>query len=61
MGINWDKVRLIMEKAVRGRAPSYEEDKLIQAAFRADKKKYGELSKEVRAEAQDEANPWGKV
>jgi uncharacterized membrane protein len=59
--INWDKVAEAMARSTRGHA-SQEDADLCREAFSANRKKYGEVNKRVRAEVQAAANPanWGK-
>jgi len=55
--INWDHIRYLMGKSIRGRSLSSDESKEIQEAFNADSETYGQLHDKEKDCATEELNP----
>ena len=50
MNIDWDKVERLMLRSFTGGGLTEEEQKLVQAAYKADPKEYGERNHRVRGD-----------
>jgi hypothetical protein len=49
--VDWEKVRQIMAKSVRGGKVTETDEQTIKRAFKSDPQRYAKLSNEVRTEA----------
>lgn len=56
--VDWDKVRRIMERSIRGTRPTDDEADLLDDAWKGDVEKYRKIHDEVRAEAHEEMRRW---